>query len=205
MTPHQHMERAERGMLEEAHKRSMRYANELLALRCGPDLLALELFPDFKEVTESFGMFRIVQDVLGASLLRDPSVALVAVGDGCTPRTAATFAFRSSWSCHSVDPQLREGSRWVGVRGLSVHRCKVEQWKLVPWHSRCVLVAVHSHAALDAAVRACASASRVDVFAMPCCVGQELARQPNCVVTDKSIASPHRAVKVWLHYFSNSV
>lgn len=199
-TAREHFQKAETAMQQETHTRAARYANELLALRCGPDLLALGVFPDFKELTESFGMYRAVSDTLGRALLEQPGVALIAVGDGCTARTAATFAFRSQWTCYSVDPAARMLESYSSVRRLVIVQERVERWTLPSGHARAVIVAVHSHARLDAAVKACAGAERVDIFALPCCVGQQLGRKPDVERVDKSISSPKRTFVIWLDY-----
>jgi hypothetical protein len=202
MTPREHMQAAERGLVLQAHQGASRYANELLRLTCAPDILAWRLFPDFKELTESFGMFRCVTDVLGMGLLAASNVALVAVGDGTTPRTGATFALRSSWQCFSVDPALKDkAGHEARIRRLVVVPARIEQWRLPRGYARAIIVAVHSHAPLSAAVAACsANVRRVDVFAMPCCVGQVLDRRPDVEREDRSIASPKRTIRAWLDY-----
>lgn len=205
MTAHEHMGAAELMLQQDAHKRAMRYGDELFRIKCGPDLLALGVFPNLKELTESFGMYHAVRRALGWGLMADPSVALVAVGDGHQPRTGATFAFRSRWTCYSVDPQAQPSVRFTSVGRNRVERihvvpARVEDWTLPPGYSRAVIAAVHSHAPLQAAVRACLSAARVDVFAMPCCVGQELSRPPDFERVDPCISSPKRTVRAWLDY-----
>lgn len=86
-----------------------RYTDELLTLRSAPQLLALRLWPNAKELTESFACFAAAREQL-ADLFSpdDPSVTVVVVGDGLTPRTAALFAFRTRWKAISIDP-LMEG------------------------------------------------------------------------------------------------
>jgi hypothetical protein len=68
----------------------------------------------------------------------DPSVLLVCVGDGLTPRTAGLFCFRTKWKCISVDPLMRgplgfhsDETRWsehierLTVRRARLRRCHV--------------------------------------------------------------------------------
>ena len=62
-----------------------------------------------------------------------------------------------------------------------------------------IVVAVHSHADLRAAV-ATVHADRVAVVAMPCCVPQELDTKPDIVYEDYGCLSPRRTVKVWRDY-----
>lgn len=206
MTPGDHLRLAEEMLQHQAHIRAAKYGDEFFRLGCAPDLLALGVFPNFKEVTESFGMFAAVRKALGWAVLADPTVALVAVGDGRQPRTAATFAFRSRWDCYSVDPAAQPSVRFTPlhktrpVNRLHVAACRVEEWTLPAGYSRAVIAAVHSHARLPEAVKACAFAPRLDVFAIPCCVGQELDRPPDFERDDPCIASPKRTVRAWLDY-----
>ena len=117
-------------MVSWAYKAQSRYLNEFFSLSCSRDLLEWEVFPNFKEVTESFAAYRAVEKHLRHLPwcgLDDRGVTLLAVGDGASPRTATTFALRSAWDCHSVDPGLREKWERIGVRRLTLHRQPIEE------------------------------------------------------------------------------
>lgn len=187
-------------------KPSLRYLTELVNLKCGPDLLALGLFPNAKEVSESFAAFHAVRKHLRVMGLEGPQafgredISVVAVGDGSTPRTAATFAFRSRWTCYSVDPRLRE--KWWGWKPKGVDRLRGVAQRIEDLHpvlsGPTIIVAVHSHAKLLAAIRAVA-APACHVVAIPCCVPQELCMVPDIEYADWGIWSPERTVKIWLN------
>lgn len=173
----------------------IKYLGEFITLKCAPDMLALKLFPNAKEISESFAAYEAVRRHLQDIPLDDPDVHMFAVGDGGTPRTAATFAFRSRWTCHSIDPNLKDSSKWMRINRLHCYPVKVEEFTPV----RCktaVIAAVHSHARLDQAIL-CAKADRVVVISMPCCVKQKLSIPPDKVYTDKSIISPKREMLIW--------
>jgi len=156
-------------------------------------MLALKLFPNAKELTESVAAYNAVRKTR-LFQLNDPSVTLISVGDGCTPRTAAMFAFRSAWRCWSVDPRLR--SDWSAVQRLHVKPQRVEDCE--PMHTdKLVIVAVHSHAPLDVACQKFTAEQRV-VIAIPCCVPQERERPPDFEYVDKGIWSPQNKVMVWI-------
>lgn len=176
---------------------SRHYTNELLRLRCGPDLLALKLFPNVKELTESFGAFQAVCDHLVPHGwdLRDPGIIAVFPGDGSTPRTAATFALRTRWQCYSVDPKLQPRFTYVDVDRLRVVRRRADEF-FIPFATRVVVVAVHSHARLEESLRGI-SADRVAVVAIPCCVPLELGARPDVEYRDPGILSPQNLVRVW--------
>lgn len=171
------------------------YLGELVTLQCAPDMLALRLFPNGKEVTESFAAYDAVRYRLPQFELRDPGIVVVAVGDGTTPRTAATFALRSAWTCHSVDPRLKGGTkRWEPIRRLTIHARRIEECSFDA--DRAIVVAVHSHAPLRAAVDA-VRAREVAVVAMPCCVKQDLDRAPDLEYVNRAVISPCRTILVW--------
>lgn len=174
----------------------VRYLGEFITLKCAPDMLAMKLFPNAKEISESFAAFEAIRRHLQELSLGDPNVTLIAVGDGGTPRTAATFAFRSNWICHSIDPNLKGGKlRWNNIARLTIHPEKVEQVPPIKADTA-VVVAVHSHADLRKAVLV-ANAKRVVVVAMPCCVPQKLSIPPDKRYEDKSVISPKREILIW--------
>lgn len=173
---------------------SLRYVSELFQLKCGPDLLALNVFPNLKEVTESFGAFNAVRNHLKDWDLGDRSITCVAVGDGATPRTGATFAFRTRWECVSIDPLMRPEWTRERVERLSPSNSRIEDHLVVA--DRVLVVAVHSHARLPATLRSIV-ADRIAVVAIPCCVELELPAPPDVEYQDFGILSPERTVRVW--------
>lgn len=174
----------------------IRYLGEFMTLACAPDMLALKLFPNAKEISESFAAFEAVRRHLQDLNLKDPDITCIAVGDGGTPRTAATFAFRSAWTCHSIDPNLKGGTlRWSSIKRLTIHPEKVENVHPIKTKTA-VIVAVHSHADLRKAILV-ADAERIVVVAMPCCVPQKLSVEPTKRYEDRSVISPKRELLIW--------
>lgn len=186
-----------------------RYIDEFIRDSRAPDMLRWKLFPNAKEITESFSIYAIVRDVLGLDLA-DPTIAMLCVGDGRVPRTAATFALRSAWTCFSVDPAMKV--RWGASFGLSttiiprLHAYRAKVLDVGGWYpderhvrafSQCVVVAVHSHASLRASVRvAQLLAPRVSVVSMPCCFKDDM-DNADLIYDDMGVLSPHRRVYVW--------
>lgn len=175
---------------------SMRYVNEFLNLKCAPDLLAWEVYPNVKEITESFAAFNAVRKVLKDDRLKDNSVIVYCVGDGRTPRTAACFAVRSAWTAVSIDPQLNDAIDWGRkIKRLWTVPLKVEEMEFRPGFNQTrVVVAVHSHADLQHTEKF----EPEIVVSIPCCVPQTYGgRPPDHEYTDWGILSPERTVKVW--------
>lgn len=170
-----------------------KYLNELIRLKCGPDLLVHRLFPNAKEVTESFAAWHAVKHIKGLEY-NDPNVLCVCVGDGHTPRTGATFAFRTAWTVASVDPMLRKTQ--YNIQRLTVHGCPIEDFHGMYCHKRVLIVAVHSHANLWRASRAF-QALRMDIIAIPCCVPQRLKVAPTRSYRDPHILSEKNEILIW--------
>ncbi|MFW6090033.1 MAG: hypothetical protein ACODAB_09790 [Gemmatimonadota bacterium] len=178
--------------------RSARYLDELCRMRCAPTLLdpELDLWPNAKEITESFAAFEAARRHLH-HWIRLPALCVV-VGDGARPRTAATFAVRTPWHVLSVDPALRAKTAYDKIRRLEVIPRRVEDVEVrrfgTPW--RVVVVAVHSHAPLEAALDKFQGRTR-SVVAMPCCRPQRVGREPDAEYRDPGVWSPHNVVRIW--------
>lgn len=163
-------------------------------MRCSADFIKHKLFPNVKEVTESFGAFEAVVK-LGLDF-NDPSINIVCVADGSTPRTAATFAFRTKWTCYSIDPQLSNRPWNQMISRLTAMKTKVEDWHF-DTSDKVVLVAVHSHVALSAAIKSIVT-PQLAVVAIPCCLPQYVPGVPHSAeYNDKHMWSPKNLVKTW--------
>lgn len=176
----------------------MRYLMEFVTLSCATDMLAMRVFPNGKEISESFGAFNAVRYRLPQFDLKDPNVRVVCVADGTTPRTGATFALRSAWTVYSIDPLMRGGTqRWSAIKRLTTIPTRIEEFTFQA--DRVIVVAVHSHADLRKSV-AGIKARELAVVAIPCCVNLDLDVKPTRVYQDKGIISPCRTVKIWERY-----
>lgn len=181
---------------------SNRYLNEFIGLKCAPDLLAWGVYPNVKEITESAAAFEAVRTRM-IPRLSDKSISVLCVGDGRTPRTAAMFACRSAWAVWSIDPNLSMVAWESKIKRLHPFRGRFEDFdpqcdsllKAAGLWDDVIVVAVHSHAALEQAKRF----NPLMVVAIPCCKPQMFDdRLPDKEYTDWGIHSPERTVKVWL-------
>lgn len=170
------------------------YLDALLRSTAGARLVGARVFPNAKEVTESFGARRAVTYYADRFPLNDPDVLLVVVGDGTTPRTAATFALTSRWNCHAVDPRLRSTSRWAPIDRLTLHSRRIEDVRLEG--DRAVVVMVHAHVSATTALSS-VSAAELLLVSMPCCVPPGLRADPELRYHDPGVASPKNEVRVW--------
>lgn len=184
---------------------SSKYLSELLTLECGPELLRLRLFPDAKELTESFAAFHAVRKHLSSTFRPDDTdVTVVCVGDGTTPRTAALFAFRTKWQCYAVDPLMRDpGDRWGGIDRLRATCAKIEECETCGQlqATKLVIVCVHAHVGLAECLAALKWTEALGVVVMPCCNFYnrlQLSDAPVAEYHDTGVVSPHRLVRVYL-------
>jgi len=170
--------------------------------------LALEFFPNSKEISESVAAYR--QLVSNNYAIGD--IVLV-VGDGTRPRTGSIFASDSSHpQVYSVDPLMylqynKPGEKLMGFQAT------IEDWLLeegvrLTNCQHLTLVAVHSHAVLHEYLPTLQALlppnCKLTIVAIPCCMPQEVPADSKLVlrreVVDWGILSQKRTVKVWTSY-----
>eukprot|EP00189_Rhodosorus_marinus_P004715 CAMPEP_0113957274 /NCGR_PEP_ID=MMETSP0011_2-20120614/2673_1 /TAXON_ID=101924 /ORGANISM="Rhodosorus marinus" /LENGTH=366 /DNA_ID=CAMNT_0000967807 /DNA_START=260 /DNA_END=1360 /DNA_ORIENTATION=- /assembly_acc=CAM_ASM_000156 len=193
-----------------------RYVDEFVAdLICAPTLLELGVFPDGKELAESMATYAAVRahmfranpdDPEDVPRLRsdDKSITGIFVGDGSTPRTAALFAFRTSWTCISIDPAMKvKDMPWSdgNVARLEARRCRVEDTR-IEVDGVAVVVLFHAHVSIQTAIQSIRAKAGIAVIACPCCnwaSHQETYndRLPDVEYEDEGIPSRKRLIRIW--------
>ena len=176
------------------------YINRFFSMKCSKDLHLLDVFPNAKEITESFGAFEgtmtHISEHDSAFHPNNPDCTVVCVGDGVTPRTACTFAFRTKWDCFSVDPLLRPFDK--DVDRLTVIPNQIER-VAIKCSGPVLIACVHSHARLKDCARSI-SGSKIAILSIPCCVPQKLDCEPDLSYRDQNIWSKENLVKIWKNY-----
>lgn len=167
--------------------------------KCAMDMLDRQLFPNAKEITESLGMYFAMKKMLGDDFTNEVKNIfrqIICVGDGRTPRTASTFAFRSLWSCYSVDPMLKD-KIW-NVDRLYCFPQKIKEFKWQDNGLPTTIVCCHSHANIDDVLTSIKARNR-SLIVMPCCVNQmpTKAPTPDFDYTDKAVWSPKNRILIW--------
>lgn len=178
------------------------YVDQFLRLDCREALTANRVFPNAKELTESFAAANAAIHDVGLDP-RSADVTAIVVGDGATPRTAATLALRTRWRVVSVDPALR--TDLVAAWPHSIARLELRATGIEALPDRldgaCVVVAVHAHVALSVALKAVsrAGAHVVAAVAIPCCgwVHEAEGLRETVDRVDWGIWSPERRVLGW--------
>ncbi len=179
----------------QVRRRATTYFDDFLRLDCSQDLVKKKIYPKAKEVTESFAAFNAVQQYVLPDSLHDPTITMVSVGDGFTPRTAATFAFRSKWLCHSVDPVM--DMRDYAIDRLVVHKARIEDVSIEG--DIVVVVCVHAHVEPEVIAQTVKARQRHWVV-IPCC-GEDhdtlMGKYPDVEYDDFGIWSPKHRIKIW--------
>ncbi len=178
-----------------------RYVNRFIGLNSLEEFGKYGLFPNVKEVTESFGMYHAVTQWIGGTdpdiFDDDTNVYVIVVGDGKTPRTAALFAFMTKWQCCSIDPAL-EGD-YEGIRRLDIVPERIEDAKIKPTDDGInIIVMPHAHVEPQVAWNKLAN-DRTWLVNMPCCVHGELSL-PAIQYRDHYIASPKNYIRIYSNY-----
>lgn len=174
------------------------YLHEFLRTKCSADFIAWNLFPDLKEICESFGLYRAVMQNIPYLDPSDPNVTVIVVGDGSTPRTAATFACRTAWDCHSVDPELSRKQHWDKIQRLTVYRSKIQDLKfLLPEHHKVLAIFPHSHVKVGESLKSF-FCKELTVVALPCCTPLYLSgRDPDIEFDDENMNTEKCHVKIY--------
>lgn len=179
---------------EQKDKYGHRYVDHAIQSKCFPDLLMMGMFPNTKEVTESWGMFEATKHLDGFEW-NNPHVTCFVVGDGRKPRTGATLAMRTSWNIVSIDPDLVNTT--FPVDRLSLFRRKVEEFT-TEFHSSPILVMLpHSHAKIADCLERIKGTKRA-VITMDCCINNQIVEnKPDVEYVDYNVWSPMNTVRVW--------
>ena len=187
----------------------LQYVDRFLSLRCAPDLLKLNIFPDAKELTESFAVLEALTRFFPHLSSSPTHPTFFVVGDGSTPRTGALLSFiYPNSKVYSVDPQMTLPSSSVSnlathpsVPNLIMYRGPVED--VAAAAPSIILVLVHAHVSLAACLNSVGSACKVEgIITMPCCnwfEGQSSFqnRGPDREGQDWGCWSEKRLVRVW--------
>ncbi len=171
--------------------------------RIGSDLLLLNLFPNCKEVSESFGCYDAIWRH-GISR-NDENVIVFVVGDGRVPRTGGLLAFKSKWTIISIDPMMKEWNH-PEVKRLTTIKGKIEELDLsdkLEYFSTFktqVILHVHSHAYLTHSVSKLFKEGAKDkvrmVVSLPCCIRDNLTS--DCIsYIDKYILSEKNRINIY--------
>ncbi|CAF1141919.1 unnamed protein product [Adineta ricciae] len=203
------------------------YLDEFLRLRCAPDLISMGIFPNAKEVTESFAIWSAIRRHILPNLSSTSSTtgrrnAIIVVGDGMTPRTAGLCAYltKGLWQCFSIDPILQYDSytdmaflnrrslttidhcnEWKATEGLRMARAKIQSVSILC--RQAIVVMMHAHVTLDDAIAAInASEGIVGIVTCPCCkwgpYQQEwLGKLPHQQYKDSNLLSTKNQMNVW--------
>jgi hypothetical protein len=171
-------------------------------------LLDLELFPNSKEIEESYGMFHCCIAKLNFNTKNDKILCIV-VGDGAKPRTACTISYNSKWTSISIDPILKKLKTSIIEKLKNTKRVeyipeKIENinfTKDYKYFDNIVFIHPHSHALLSNTLIASKTlninkSAKIWLISMPCCVHDDLNLEYYSYV-DNMIHSPKNRINIY--------
>lgn len=177
---------------------SLYYIHKFFASNSSADLLANNLFPNAKELTESWGALEAVdKHIIPLGISRNSEyVDVFAIGDGYRPRTAALFSFHTKWNSYSIDPLLVIKN--YTIKRLTLIKEKIE--KLPDFYSTdrvAIIVLVHSHADIKICWEKIDYQNKF-LVTIPCCYKKELTGV-NLITeyNDESILSKENKVRIY--------
>lgn len=195
------------------------YVDQLMARHSFVEIAALGLFPSAKDISESMAVLHATAAfAVGGDLRvawRSERVLALAIGDGTTPRTAATACFLTKWDAISIDPLL--GDDWTGAEPKGVRRLRGVKGTLDEFmasdlpardlaYEHVVLLCVHSHARFVGAsamplLQRKFGGAPTTLVALPCCntfhPDKDVGSKPQVEYDDVCVFSAKRKIKVW--------
>lgn len=177
-----------------------RYIQRFFGLKSASNFIELGLFPNIKEISESMSMFYCVTDRILPLIESNRSldnVHIIVCGDGCTPRTAALFAFMSKAKCYSIDPLMIEKYQYRQINRLNVYKNVIEDFSLkISDDQIAIILMPHSHAKIEDSWN-CVQAKNKWLVKMPCCTKDLLDWDTVIKYEDEYNISPANKMLVW--------
>ncbi|CAF1425601.1 unnamed protein product, partial [Adineta steineri] len=156
----------------------LEYLDQFLQLICAPDLITMGLFPNAKEITESFAQCYSIDPLLQYD-------------------TYADITFSNRRSLTTID-QCKE---WKNIKGLRMTRAKIQTVSIQC--RKAIIVMMHAHVTIEDAINAVdASEGIYGVVTCPCCkwapYQEECFQQtPHEQYIDKRLLSAKNQINVW--------
>lgn len=172
-----------------------RYLHRFFKLNTAPLLLEKKVFPNIKEITESFGAFTAIYDNFNLDR-KSNNIDVFVVGDGHSPRTGALIACLTNWNIKSIDPVMKI-KNW-GFKRLEVFRNKIEEIEFTGDKTKiAVIVCVHSHAPISSTLKQIKGYSKKYLVNIPCCFKSDIEQKPHKTYSDNGIQSEKNTVELY--------
>eukprot|EP01084_Bolivina_argentea_P087181 157496_1 len=199
-----------------------RYIDEFLSLKCVTDLIEHKVYPNAKEITESFSILHSLRKYLNSSSkdfeshydynFENKNVTALVIGDGSTPRIASLLCYITKWNnVYSIDPQLKikKNKSWNNIRHLKCLRSKIEDITIkINDNNNVIVIFMHSHVLLEESLLSISfnkqnnNKHKMAVITVPCCQYMNKHKtlynqQPDYTFTDISMASNKNTFYIW--------
>ena len=175
-----------------------KYINQFIRLKSAPDLLAYKIFPNVKEICESYSCRNILYKFYPHIIMNDPNINIIVIGDGRQPRTGAFFAFTTAHNIISIDPNFSE--KWANnnhtMDRLLCIKDRAE--RLMFDYDNIVLIAPHAHVNINNLCQKW-KFKTMYIVSMPCCLKDQqiLNKKVGFHYRDTEIPSPENHLFGW--------
>lgn len=190
-----------------------RYIDEFLLLGCSRELLSMKIFPDGKEITESFAVYNAIRKHLNSEYFGTniSNVTAVVIGDGSTPRIGSVLCYRTRWNqVVSCDPMMKTHENYQEkIRNLTLIKNKIENVSINCKNNNIVVICMHAHVDIQLSLNSlcfdtqnnCQNV-RIAVIACPCCKWTDLQKRlyntrPDLTYKDISLCSEMNTIHIW--------
>ena len=158
------------------------------------------LFPNIKEVTESYGIFHACLEVCKRTNIarNDPNVLIVVIGDGHRARTGVLCSSMSAWRALSIDPVIHTCPSFPKVKTIA---SKIEDIPEDINHDGPVILCFpHCHASITTTLgKIKSSNNNRHVISMPCCFKDDTVIKPSFSYIDEKILSDKNTINIYLN------
>jgi len=173
----------------------MKYINKFIRLKCAIDLLKWKMFPNAKEICETYAIRNAVYKFF-PELNYGQELDCYVIGDGVVPRTGAFFACTTACNVWSIDPNLRTEGVHPKVQRLTCIKDKLENTHMKG--DTIIVVAPHAHADINYICEKW-DFNVAYIVSMPCCKKdyQVLSNRIGFHFKDTNIPSPENNIFGW--------
>jgi len=191
---------------------AIKYINQYFGLKCSAEMQELRLFPNLKEIQESFSIINNVQNYCMKTDtnidFKNPNINVYVIGDGVTPRTAAVFNFLTKWKTFSIDPLMRIENDYSTIQNLNVFKGKAEDVfvdnpDIVEQKDYIFIILPHSHIENTNSIYRYFKNQKTWIINLPCCKPNQdntLPIESWIGIKDRYINSDKNILKIYNNY-----
>lgn len=193
-----------------------KYINRYLSLHSSEEMQGLKLFPNLKEIQETFSLYENIFNIitpLDNNINKDnEKIIAFVIGDGVSPRTAGFFSFLTKWSTVSIDPNMRVEQYLNKIRRCTVVKSTGEDFikedinKYLDYFDYYFIILPHSHMRNVHIFYNVLKDKKVWITNMPCCYPNQCYYLPIntwLTIKDNNVDSDKNIIHFYNNYLNN--